>query len=228
MRKFTINELRAVFGGISYNGADKKVDALVKKIKEGALTGEIRREEEFVNGRTTKVVYISEDLFNTLSSQYSLTNFNSFNPTENTLNELNEGEISQNLTSEINSSTIEKMLNELIDSKNKIAEYAEKVGENKLLEANLIEKKANEEFYKNEYFKIKHENDVKITEINKLKILNKLFLISLIILFVLFAASFVIAEQTRLKESEKMSKTIKELIQNAPEIENKKLQKSPQ
>lgn len=228
MKKFTINELRDVFGGISYNGADKKVDALVKKIKEGSLIGEIRREEEFVNGRMTKVVYISEDLFNILSSQYSLTNFNSFNPAENTLNELNEGEISQNLTSEINSSTIEKMLNELIDSKNKIAEYAEKVGENKLLEANLIEKKANEEFYKNEYFKIKHENDVKITEINKLKILNKLFLISLIILFVLFAASFVIAEQTRLKESEKMSKTIKELIQNAPEIENKKLQKSPQ
>lgn len=82
MEMFTIQEFAEICGGISYNGADKKIDGLIKKVKQGKLNGEINRNEELIEGKLTKVVYISRDLLEIVRKDKKVTSLTKSNHNE--------------------------------------------------------------------------------------------------------------------------------------------------
>ncbi len=161
MKKFTLTELSRCLN-MSYNGTVKKVKKLVqdKKLKDKIkLTEELNE-----HGRKVKTVVISEDLYQKLLKEHALKS----EPVE--FNEIYENEPVQSEIEQLNNpetnGVMQKLINELIDSKNQLINYAEQVGQVRLLTDNLINREKDAKYWQEKYFelqfelqKIKQENE---------------------------------------------------------------------
>ena len=172
MERFTIQEFAEHCGGISYNGADKKIDGLIKKVKQGKLNGEIERNEELIDGKITKVVYLSSNLIHLVKKNKNELNLNEVNQIEPESIELNVTKSKQ--TDELNSiqsnnlsfSFIENVISELITTQKQMISYAEQAGQVKLLTSS-------EDNYRNEYLKLVQENAVLNEKFKQLELNSK-------------------------------------------------------
>lgn len=152
MKKITLTALSADLK-MSYNGVVKKVQKLVqdKKLKDKIkLTEEINEK-----GRKVKTVLISEDLYKKLKKEHALYN----NNTEKSEISENEQVQSENEQLKNNKSEefMQKLVSELIDSKNQLVNYAEQVGKVRLLTDNLMDREKDAKYWQERYFELKFE-----------------------------------------------------------------------
>jgi len=160
MEMYTIQEFAELCGGISYNGADKKIDGLIKKVQLGKLNGEIERKEKLIDGKLTKVVLISNDLLDLVKKNKKELNLANSNQVEqdyiepnvinlkklNELNDIKSSSIEQLNTTKSNHLSpafVENVINELITTQKQMINYAEQAGQVKLLE-DIERRKENE------------------------------------------------------------------------------------
>lgn len=163
MKKLTITSLSKELN-MSYNGTVKKVKKLVqdKKLKE-----KIKLTEELNDkGRMVKTVVISDDLYKKLKKEHAKNS----EPIE--LSEIHENKPIQSEIEQkkepVSSEVIQKLVNELIDSKNQLINYAEQVGQVRLLTDNLITKENDAKYWQEKYFELKYELDkIKAQNINE-------------------------------------------------------------
>ncbi len=169
MKKITLTALSRDLN-MSYNGTVKKVKKLVqdKKLKDKIkLTEELNE-----HGRKVKTVVISEDFYRKLLKEHALkSEIVEFG--ENYENEPVQSEIEQK-TEPDSSEVIKKLVNELIDSKNQLINYAEQVGQVRLLTDNLMNKEKDAKYWQERYFelqfemeKVKKENEYLKEKVNK-------------------------------------------------------------
>jgi len=138
---------------MSYNGTVKKVKKLVqdKKLKDKIkLTEELNE-----HGRRVKTVVISEDLYKKLLKEHAKPD-EKIKSGEIYENEPIEGEIEQ-INENGSQEVIQKLVNELIDSKNQLISYAEQVGQVRLLTDNLITKEKDAKYWQERYFELQFE-----------------------------------------------------------------------
>jgi len=143
--------------GLSYNGADKKVQKLVN---DESLINKIKLVKEFESNRNIKKVIIDDSFLVEIKKEYNQLN----EPVKNELNNLNEQVKQENkqLSQELNPEFMQKLVTEIIATKDKLIGYAEQVGQVKLLTDS-------EKNYKNEYLRLVQENAVltsKLSELN--------------------------------------------------------------
>ena len=185
MKQFRISEF-AEYMGFSYNGANKKIDSLIKKVKEGKLTGEINRSEELIDGRMIRVVNISEDLLELLVNEPKTTGEIHTNEPVHSPNVTNSQYIAPDET------LSEKIrTQDLLALANRLADYAEKAGQVKLLESNLNSAKDDYKAFQESYFETKYKNETLTGEIEKLKKVkfNLLVVISLMLIVLIVVSS---------------------------------------
>lgn|GEM_PF-6615020 len=152
MKKATITVLADDLN-MSYNGTVKKVKKLVqdKKLKDKIkLTEELNE-----HGRRVKTVVISEDLYKKLLKEHAKPD-EKIKSGEIYENEPIEGEIEQ-INENGSQEVIQKLVNELIDSKNQLISYAEQVGQVRLLTDNLITKEKDAKYWQERYFELQFE-----------------------------------------------------------------------
>jgi len=158
MKKYTAKELSEVLK-ISVPAVWKKVNKLLDEEKDSKIN-RISMQNETVNNRDMKVIYIEDSMFdeiinNTLVNKSVNENKPEVNKTNNQFNE-----------QVINDSFYKSLVSELIQSKNQLINYAEQVGQVKLLTDS-------ESRTKEEYFRQVQEIAVLTNEINQLKMVNK-------------------------------------------------------
>jgi len=154
MKKYTAKELSEVLK-ISVPAVWKKVNKLLDEEKDSKIN-RISMQNETVNNRDMKVIYIEDSMFDEIINN-TLVNENKpeVNKTNNQFNE-----------QVINDSFYKSLVSELIQSKNQLINYAEQVGQVKLLTDS-------ESRTKEEYFRQVQEIAVLTNEINQLKMVNK-------------------------------------------------------
>jgi len=157
MKRFTIAEFQKYCNLTSYNGAIKRIESITSRVNAGKLTGEINLTEENIDGKYIKVLYISENLLDSMLTV-------KINETEPVSEPISEVQFTQ--TNQLSAEFIERTLSELIATKNQLINYAEKVGQVKLLTDS-------ENKTKEEYFKIVQDNAVLNNKVNQLELINK-------------------------------------------------------
>ncbi len=152
MKKTTLTELSEDLN-MSYNGTVKKVQKLVQDPK---LKNKIKLTEELnENGRKVKTVVMAVDLYKKIIKEHAR-NIEPIEPNEIYENEPVHSEFEQvKEPSSVN--VVQKLVDELIDSKNQLINYAEQVGQVRLLTDNLLDKEKDVKYWQEKYFELQFE-----------------------------------------------------------------------
>jgi hypothetical protein len=156
LKKVTLTTLSSDLN-MSYNGTVKKVQKLLLNLK---LKDKIKLSDELnEQGRKVKTVVLAEDLYNKLLAEHA----KSIQPIE-------QKEIYENspVQSEIepvkepgsnpgSGEFMEKLVTELIDTRKQLINYAEQVGQIRLLTDNLMTREQDAKYWQGQYFKINFE-----------------------------------------------------------------------
>ena len=157
MKKFSIQELAEELK-LSYLGTDKKVKKL---LNEQSLKDKIKLIKEFENGRNIKKVLIDDNLLVSIKPEHSSL---IYKVKDNIKEEnLQFKEENKQLNSQLSIEFVENTLKELIATKNQLINYAEQVGQVKLLTDS-------ENKTKDEYFRLVQENAILNSQLNELKV----------------------------------------------------------
>ena len=154
MQKYTAKELSEILN-ISVPATWKKVNKLLEEEK-GNKINRISMQNEMVNNRDIKVIYIEDSMLdeiinNTMVNKPNYENKPEVNRTNNQFNE-----------QAINPSFDKEIYIKLIETQERLINYAEQVGQVKLLTDS-------ENNYKNEYLRLVQENAVLTSKLNQFK-----------------------------------------------------------
>ena len=164
MQEFTITEFSDLLN-LSYNGALKKVKKLVQINKANQIKFSEKISE---TGRRVKTVYVAGDLLNSLKYEHGV----NVEPVKNI--KIGENTPVQLESKPVQSDIVEKLVNDVLDSKKQLIELSRQVGQIPLLTDNLITKEKDSQHWQNKYFELKFElEQVKKENIELKEKLNK-------------------------------------------------------
>ncbi|NLF83134.1 MAG: hypothetical protein GX568_04020 [Candidatus Gastranaerophilales bacterium] len=152
MKKLTLTVLSAKLN-MSYNGTVKKVQKLISNPK---YKDKIKLTEELNElGRRVKTVVIAEDLYNKLKEEHA--GFNQpIEPDEIYEFEPVQREIEP--VKEVGSNDfMEKLVNELIDTRKQLINYAEQAGQVRLLTDTLMNTEKDVKYWQSKFFELQYE-----------------------------------------------------------------------
>lgn len=174
MNKFTIAKFAEEIG-ISIPATNKKVKKLINQINDQSLEltlDDFKLETEVINNYPTGVVYCNDKALEfikttTKSSRNLLTSKPEIEVNNHSYKVKNPS-LQQNLNN-VQDDFVKDLINELIETKNKVNNYAFEAGKVYYLTDNLTHVKQDAEHWKNEYFKLEYENKKLTEEVNNLK-----------------------------------------------------------
>lgn len=180
MNRFTISEFAEELG-ISIPATNKKVKKLINQIQEQSLElthNDFKLETEIINNYPTGIVYCNDKALGYVKANTkSIKNLMSNNLENEVINQsykVKNPSLQQNVTN-LQDDFLKGLINELIESKNQVNNYAFEAGKVYYLTDNLSQSKQDAEHWKNEYFKVEYQNKELQNKVNNLeKEVNKL------------------------------------------------------
>lgn len=156
MKKVTLTALSSDLN-MSYNGTVKKVQKLLKnpRLKEKIkLTEELNEQ-----GRKVKTVVLSSDLYKKLLNEHArispVIEPNEIHEIEPIQSEIQP--VKEHSSMPDSGEFVEKLVTELIDTRKQLINYAEQVGQVRLLTDNLMTSEKDAKYWQEQFFRLKYE-----------------------------------------------------------------------